>query len=345
MPARKAPAVAVGKVFAVSELPARRYAARVVSPAAVDITTRVSGEIIEQNFAEGGRVKKGDVLYRLDPVRYEAALKDAKGDLAEAKAELAYAKTALARAKSLYERQAESRDTYDSAVRTEKTAQAAVLKAEASVTLAEDDLKHCEITSPADGRAGVSVYPVGSWITTSSSALTSVVVTDPIRVRFALSMKDILSLFGSVKALSSDARITVELANGTKLPAENTVGFTSNQAGTDTDTLDVYAVVANPDETLVAGSTVAVHVTRANPGAAVGVLPSAVMHDADGAWVWVVKDSSDGAKTVEKRRIELGTLSDSAAVITSGLAVGETVVTDGTHKPSEGGAIRVVEGE
>ena len=75
----KAPAVAAGKVFAVDALPGRRYSARIVSPAVVNITSRISGEIIEAPFAEGGRVKKGDVLFRLDPVRYEAAVKSAEG--------------------------------------------------------------------------------------------------------------------------------------------------------------------------------------------------------------------------------------------------------------------------
>lgn len=98
--AMKAPAVAAGKVFAVDVLPGRRYSARILSPAVVSITSRVSGEIVEAPFAEGGRVKKGDVLFRLDPVRYEAAVKSAEGARKEAEAELEYAKRSLDRVKS-----------------------------------------------------------------------------------------------------------------------------------------------------------------------------------------------------------------------------------------------------
>ncbi len=337
----EAPAVAAGRVFSAQALPGRRHPARVVSPAEVAVTPRISGEIIEQRFADGARVEKGAVLYRLDDVRYKAELQSARGELSEAEAELAYAKTALARAKSLWERQAQSRETYDAAVRSEKTAAAAVEKARASVTLAEDDLQHTMITSPVAGRAGVSAFPAGSWVTSSSGALVTVLATDPMRVRFAVSMRDVLARFGSVEKLREAGRAKVELADGTELGIEGRVVFTSNAAGADTDTLDVYAEFANPDERLVAGSTVSVVLERAEAGAFAAVPPSAVMHDAEGAWVWVIGEGN----RVAKRRIEVLATSDSAAIVGEGLAQGERVVTDGTHKPSEGGVVRVVKEE
>ena len=200
--AMKAPSVTAGKVFAVDVLPGRRYSARILSPAVVSITSRISGEIVEAPFAEGGRVRKGDVLFRLDPVRYEAAVKSAED-----------AKRSLDRVKKLWEQNAESRDAYDAAVRTAKTAEAALLAAEADVALAEDDLKHTVISAPSDGRAGVAAFPVGSWVSSSSGALTTVVVTDPVRVRFAVSMKDVASVFGSVEKLREEGSAKIERAH------------------------------------------------------------------------------------------------------------------------------------
>lgn len=337
----KAPAVAAGKVFAVDALPGRRYSARIVSPAVVNITSRISGEIIEAPFAEGGRVKKGDVLFRLDPVRYEAAVKSAEGARREAEAELEYAKRSLARVKKLWEQNAESRDAYDAAVRTAKTAEAALLAAEADETLAQDDLKHAVIAAPSDGRAGVAAFPVGSWVTSSSGALTTVVATDPVRVRFAVSMKDAASLFGSVEKLREEGTARITLADGTKLAEAARIAFTDNSAGADTDTLDVYAEISNSDEALVPGSTVAVELERNARGGALGVLPYAVMHDEKGAWVWVVTKEN----RAEKRRVEVECTTESAAIVSSGLSAGETVITDGTHKPREGEPVRIVEGE
>ncbi len=339
--AMKAPAVAAGKGFAVDVLPGRRYSARILSPAVVSITSRVSGEIVEAPFAEGGRVKKGDVLFRLDPVRYEAAVKSAEGARKEAEAELEYAKRSLDRVKKLWEQNAESRDAYDAAVRTAKTAEAALLAAEANVALAEDDLKHTVISAPSDGRAGVAAFPVGSWVSSSSGALTTVVVTDPVRVRFAVSMKDVASVFGSVETLREEGSAEIERADGAKLETPVRIAFTDNSAGADTDTLDVYAEVANPDEALIPGSTVAVELHRRSQGGAIGVLPSSVMHDEKGAWVWVISAEN----RAEKRRIEVESTTESAAIIASGLRAGETVITDGTHKPREGEPVRIVKGE
>ena len=165
----KAPAVAAGQAFRVDALPGRRYSARIVSPAVVSITSRISGEIIEAPFTEGGRVRKGDVLFRLDPVRYEAAVKSAEGARKEAEAELEYARRSLARVRKLWEQNAESRDAYD----------AALLAAEANETPAQDDLKHAVIAAPSDGRAGVAALPVGSWVSSSSGALTTMVALIP----------------------------------------------------------------------------------------------------------------------------------------------------------------------
>ena len=226
-------------------------------------------------------------------------------------------------------------------MRTAKTAEAALLAAEADETLARDDLKHAVIAAPSDGRAGVAAFPVGSWVTSSSGALTTVVATDPVRVRFAVSMKDAASLFGSVEKLREEGTARITLADGTKLAEAARIAFTDNSAGADTDTLDVYAEISNSDEALVPGSTVAVELERNARGGALGVLPYAVMHDEKGAWVWVVTKEN----RAEKRRVEVECTTESAAIVSSGLSAGETVITDGTHKPREGEPVRIVEGE
>lgn len=340
-PAASAPAVAAGRVFAAEKLPGRRYPARVTAVSEVSVTSRVTGEIIERPYAEGGLVKKGDVLYRLDPVRYEAEAENARGALREAEAEHAYAQASLKRIRDLWQKNAQSKDEYDQAVRTEKTAAAAVTQAKAQLTLAEDDLKHTVITSPVTGRAGVSLYPVGSWLGSSAGTLTTVVTTDPMRLRFAVSMRDLAERFGSAEALREKGRVQLELADGSVYGKEGRVVFTENTAGSDTDTLDVYTEFANPDEKLVAGSTAAAILECAADGSTAAILPSAVMHDSEGAWVWVIRDDL----TAEKRRITLGDVTDDAAIVLSGLTVGERVITEGTHKPAEGSAVRIVEGE
>lgn len=337
---RPVPTVAVAPVFTVSTLAGVRHPARVVSPAVLSVTSRISGEVTEVAFEEGAAVAKNAVLYRLDPVRYEAAVKSARAALADAKAEHDWAKTNLTRAKTLWEKQAGTREAYDEAVKTEKTAAAAVMEAEAALTLAEDDLKHTVITTPVAGRAGVNAAPVGTWVTTGSGALTTVLATDPMRIRFALSMRDLAKTFGSTAKLLESGAVAVELADGTQLPEKARVKFLSNAAAADTDTIDVYAEIGNADGRLVADTTVAVILSGDAPAGAVGVLPSAVQRDADGPWVWVV-----AGNRVEKRRVEVADVTNDSAVVTGGLSLGETVVTEGAHKPVDKGEVKTVPDE
>lgn len=337
---RPVPTVAVAPVFAVTAIARERHPARVVSPAALSVTSRISGEVTEVAFEEGAAVAKNAVLYRLDPVRYEAAVKSARAALADAKAQYDWSKTNLARAKALWEKQAGTREAYDEAVKTGKTAAAAVMEAEAALTLAEDDLRHTVITTPVAGRAGVNAAPVGTWVTAGSGALTTVLATDPMRIRFALSMRDLAKTFGSTAKLLENGAVTVELADGTTLPQKARVKFLANAAAADTDTIDVYAEIDNADGRLVAGTTVAVILSAAAPEGAVGVLPSAVQRDASGPWVWVVAGSR-----VEKRRVEVADVSNDAAVVTAGLKLGETVVTEGAHKPVDKGEVKTVPDE
>lgn len=336
-----APAVAAGRVFESNVLPGRRLPARVVSPATVEIVARVSGEITEQAFRDGACVRKGDVLYRLDPVRYEAAVQSAKADLAEAEAEQAWARAAQARAKTLFERNAGSREKLDEAVRTARTSEAAVGKARAALVLAEDDLAHATITSPMDGRAGVSTKTRGSWVTASSDALVTVVSTDPVRVRFAVSLRDVLERFEGFERLLEEGRVRVTLADGSRLDRTGRITVADNAAGGDTDTIDLYAEFPNADGALMPGASVAVTLERAAARAWPAVTPAAVSRDAKGPWVWVLREDS----TVERRRIVVRAETADAVLVEEGLGKGERVVVDGVHKPVDGGTVRVVREE
>lgn len=148
----KLPVVAVQAVEMLPQTVSRRLAGRVTALHTVNITARVSGEIKEVAFADGALVKKGDVLYRLDDVQYQAALQSAKAAVMQAQAEALYAERDYKRQQALYEQKASSRDVLDAAERTAKTSAAALASAKAALITAEDNLKHCVIAAPMDGR-------------------------------------------------------------------------------------------------------------------------------------------------------------------------------------------------
>lgn len=337
MPAAQLPSIAVQQAVTVTAPDAKRYPGRVVSPESVEVTARVTAEILSREFAEGARVKKGDVLYRLDRTRYEAAVQSAQAELDEAKATAAWAQTNLERYSALIKQKATSRELYDDAVRQNRTAKASVAKAQAQLVLAQDDLKHTVVTSPIDGRAGVSELAAGNWIAAVGQKLTDVVATDPVRVRFALSLKDVIGDFGSLANLLTRSTVGLEKADGSRYGLAGKVAFADNSAVADTDTVDVYAEFANPDEELTVQSTVAVLLSPVLSTPKCAVLPSAVGYDTQGARVWVI---ADGKAT--RRSVVTGARAGIYQVIESGLEAGETVAVEGTHKLSEGQAVRIV---
>ena len=300
-----APVVEVGEVLAVQDIQSRRYTGRVVSPATVSLVPRVASEILEVGFRDGDTVQAGQMLYRIDPVRYEAAVKNARGKVVQYKAEHAYARADLARNRSLFKKQAVSRDVLESAERTEQVAYGELLAAEADLVTAQDDLRNTRIVAPMAGRIGVTAFTAGNYVTTSSGTLVTLVRTDPVRVR---------------------------LADGTEYGTEGRVTIVDNTAEGRTDTVLVYAELANPQSRLVPESTVVVTLYRQTDSVVPAVPPSAVQHDVQGAFVYVVQEDD----RVSLRRVTLGNLVGESQAVLSGLDVHERVVTDGTHKVVDG---------
>lgn len=328
-----APVVEVGEVLAVQDTQSRRYTGRVVSPATVSLVPRVAGEILEVGFRDGDTVQAGQMLYRIDPVRYEAAVKNARGKVVQYKAEHAYARADLARNRSLFKKQAVSRDVLESAERTEQVAYGELLlAAEADLVTAPDDLRNTRIVAPMAGRIGVTAFTAGNYVTTSSGTLVTLVRADPVRVRFGLSVRDMQAVFGSEEELRSLGRVRVRLADGTEYGTEGRVTIVDNTAEGRTDTVLVYAELANPQSRLVPESTVVVTLYRQTDSVVPAVPPSAVQHDVQGAFVYVVQEDD----RVSLRRVTLGNLVGESQAVRSGLNVHERVVTDGTHKVVDG---------
>lgn len=338
-PNAKLPVVAVQAVEMLPQTVSRRLAGRVTALHTVNITARVSGEIKEVAFADGALVKKGDVLYRLDDVQYQAALESANAAVMQAQAEALYAERDYKRQQALYEQKASSRDVLDAAERTAKTSAAALITA-------EDNLKHCVIAAPMDGRMSFTNYSAGNYVTAAGSATTTLatlVSVSPVRVRAALSMKDIAGLFGSIAELQKSTAVQAELSDGSVLSEIGRITAVDNAADEKTDTLYAAAEFKDPLGRLVPGSTVTITITLSKPDSLFpAVQPSALQHDAEGAYVWVVNAPQDGAAKTQKRRVEVGRAVNGLQLITAGLQKDDVVVVEGMQKAGEGKTVKVL---
>lgn len=320
--------VGLAKAGTVDYNPLRTFSGRVLSPETVAIVAQVAGTVEEVAFTEGAMLRKGDVMYKIDPVKYEAAVASAKANVAQCEATFAYASKTFERTKSLFEKKIASDDDMDSATSAFASAEAALAAAKASLVSAEDNLAHCVITAPVDGKVGVNAATVGNYVTTASGALTTIVRQDPVRVAFAPGLRDYLAVFGGEKGLRELFTIRLVLADGTAYDGDGAVEFAANTASATTDTMPVYARFANPSGLLVPGSTVKVEVQAKSPAKYVAVPVTAVVRDNDKSYVWMV---GEGNLPV-RREITIAASTLSYEAVSAGLEEGEMVVVRGTHK-------------
>jgi RND family efflux transporter MFP subunit len=330
--------VGVGKVVETEDIDSRRYTGLVVSQSEVHIKARVSGEILQVGFKDGAIVKKGQMLYQLDSTQYAAAVKSAEAKVTEYEARVEYAKNNFSRQNSLYEKKAVSRDAMENSKSIFKAYQASLLAAEAALITARDDYKNTTISAPLEGVVGVTNFTVGNYVTPSSGEMLKIIQIKPIRVRFSIRTVDLLSLFGGPKELLEKGIVRVKLSDGSMYPAAGKIELLNNEANCKTDAIQVFANFPNNDFRLIVGSTVGVTLSKSQGHMVPAILPSAVMHDNKGSYVYVVNK----ANKVEKRYVVTGNSKPGLQIITSGLKVNETVIVKGTHKTMPGGQVEPV---
>lgn len=326
----------VAEVAAVADFQSSVYPGRVVPIAQVDVVPQVSGEILEVCFANGQTVKEGDVLYRLDPVKYEAAVKNSESKLAECKANARYADLSYERHKKLLESRAVSLDAVDNALSQRDSSKAALAAAQAELIAAKDDLKHCTITAPISGKIGSTAKTKGNYVTAGSLTLVTIVQLSPIRVKFSVSNRRILDVAGSdARPSREDVSVSLTLANGTLYDGVGEVEYADNLADETTDTMTVYANFANDDAKLMPGGTVAVSISPKKGVMRPAVPPTAVLQDTQGPYVWLVGPDCK----VERRTVARGNQSGDWLFIEKGLKPGERIVADGAHKVRKGDVV------
>ena len=333
-------ALPVAEVKEVVDLQMSVYPGRVTPIALVDVVPQVSGEILEVCFSNGQFVAEGDVLYRLDSVKYEASVKNAESKLAECKANARYAELSYERHKNLLETRAVSLDAVDNALSQRDASRAALAAAQAELVAARDDLKHCTITAPITGKLGSTMKTRGNYVSAGSLTLVTIVQLSPIRVKFSVSNREVLDISGSEgRRRREDVEISLTLANGSVYDGDGEVEYADALADEQTDTMTVYAIFANEDRRLVPGGTVAVSIASKKGVKRPAVPPTSVLQDTQGPYVWVV--GADGR--AERRTIARGSQTGDWLFVEKGLKPGERIVADGAHRVRKGDVVKAAE--
>ncbi len=333
------------EVVVVEERPvdnAEAFIGRVEAIESVDIQARVQGFIEDVTFDGGEAVAAGDLLFRIEPAQYEAALAAARAQRSRAQAERQNAEQTFARTRELVQRNTLAQANLDEAEAALAAASANVEAASAQVQQAELDLSYTSISSPIDGRIGIPLITRGNLVGSGSGTLARVVQTDPVYVAFSLPEGVMVSLrqqYG--QALDTidpaDIALGLRLPNGTDYGGNGRISFVSNEVDPQTGTLTLRATFENADRILLPGQFVTLHIGAADPEVRVFVPQTAVLRDREGAYVYVV----DEGDTARQRRIETRERSDGGWFLDGGLTPGERVVVQGVQRLSDGAAVTV----
>ena len=195
--AAKPSTVLVQKAAAIDSAVNKKYIGQVEAIDRVTVQPRVSGNIVATRFREGKVVKKGDLLFEIEDTRYRAAVEEAIAKKAQLEAKLLYAKNSFERYNRLLASKSVSMDTVENAKSTMHALEAEIQSANAAITVAKDDLNYTRLTAPITGRTGRVTFSTGNYITPTSGSLVTITGIDEVYVKFPISERDFLSLFGT----------------------------------------------------------------------------------------------------------------------------------------------------
>jgi len=330
-----------------------------------DIKAQVTGYLLTRNYKEGSYVTKGELLFEIDPRPFQAALDQAKGQLAQAEAQLAQGEAQLATAEAnqlksqldvekygpLAKADAVSKQDFDNAVQTNlankaqvQAAKAAIAAAkaqiqasQAAVEIATINLNFTRIVSPIDGIVGIAQAQVGDLVSTSSGTLTTISTLDPIRDYFSVSEQEYLAL----RKQFSDShlehwKLQLILADGTRHPHEGEFYFADRQVNQNTGAIQLAALFANPGNVLRPGQYGKVRAVMGVQRSAL-LIPQAAVTDQQGSYLVNAVGNDD---RIAVRPVQVGERTGTMWVIKEGLKTGERVVVEGQQNLRPGTPVK-----
>ena len=326
-----------------------------------NIRAQVTGYLLTRNYKEGSYVRMGQLLFQIDPRPFQAALDQAKGQLALAQAQLVQDEAQLATAEAnelqsrlnvekyapLAKEQAASQQDLDNANQTNlankaqvEAAKAAIVAAraqiqanQAAVEAAAINLNFTVISSPIDGIAGIAQAQVGDLVSTSSGNLTSISTLDPIRDYFTVSEQEYLALRTKFSGSGSERwRLNLILANGTTYAHEGDFYFADRQVDQNTGAIQLAALFSNPGNVLRPGQYGKVRAVMQVQSNAL-LVPQAAVTEQQGSYLVDVVGSGN---RVEVRQVQVGERTGAMWVIQRGLKTGEQVIVQGEQNLKPG---------
>jgi len=305
-----------------------------------DIRAQITGYLLTQNYKEGSSVKKGDVLFTIDPRPFQAALAQAQANYGQALAQAQLAQITLDRQAQLYKTKVISQQQYDTSYQDTQAAIAGAAALQAAVQTAQINLDYCTITAPFDGIAGVAKAQIGDLVGPggTASVLTQMSQVNPIKVNFSITEQEYLQAYDILSQLQAgtvdngEGKLQLKLADGTIYPQKGRFDFVNRQINTATGSIQITALFPNDNNKLRPGLFARVTAPVAELKGAL-VVPQAATVELQGGYLVAVVGPDNIANPVP---VKLGPVQGPMQVITGNVKVGDKVVVGGVEKVRPG---------
>jgi membrane fusion protein, multidrug efflux system len=295
---------------------------RVVSPESVNIQPQVSGRVTEVHFVEGQDVKKGDLLFVIDPRPFQAQLEQSQAQLVSDSAQLQLDQRNLERDEKIERQRFVSEQQIDTDKANVDNFKGAVGRDQASIDLAKLNLEYCYVRSPGNGRTGRRLVDPGNYVATGGATLVNIQLQDPVYVDFNISENDLARLRDNVR---NPLKVEVIAPSRPEIAKAGKLSFFDNTVSPQAGTVLLRATVPNEDRYLWPGQYVNVTLTLQVLKDALVVPSQTVQLGGKGTYLFVVKPDN----TVEQRLVPQGVRYQDLVVVPQGVQAGETVVVEG----------------
>jgi RND family efflux transporter MFP subunit len=298
-----------------------------------DLVARVAGFVQQINYQDGAHVKKGTLLFTIEPEPYKVKLDQAKAADVGAEANLKQAQATLQRQADLLPRQTTTQSNYDQALAARDSAQSTLDQAKANTQIAQINYDYTQVTAPFDGTVTARQVSVGQYVggTATPTVLATIVQHNPIYVNFNVSERDVLDVRAALARRGlrvedlKEIPVEVGLQSDSSYPHHGKLDYVAPTVDQSTGTLAARAILQNDDGLLLPGYFVRVRIPRGEANKALLVPDVALGSDQGGRYVLVVNKDN----VVEQRPVEIGPVVDTMRVIEKGLAADDRVIVSG----------------
>lgn len=323
------------------------FTGRTESIGRVEVRSRVTGYLTKVNFAEGQEVKKGELLFEIDPRPFQSKVDAVKSKLKADEAKLREYTAEYLRNKALHDRRALSLEELQQSEAKRDVVSAQIEGDKAELAQANLDLEFSQITAPVDGRVGDAAVREGNLIAAQSptaSPLTTIVPQNPMYVYFDVDERTYIERLKKIRAENippdrikeAKMKVLLGLADTKDFGFEGVIDFADNRVDPSTGTIRVRAMFDNSKRLLAAGLFARIRIVDEKPHTAILFPELALLTDQGLKYVWVVDESGK----VARRNLQLGTKIDGLREITSGLGVNDQVILIGIQKVREGATVK-----